>query len=111
MATHRAECFCGAVQIEVSGEPEVMGYCHCRSRRSWSGGPVNAFTLWKPEAVRITAGSDQIGMFQKTAVVRTERSRQLCRDRSANAGRSSEAQRFSSRVRRLARAASGVAIE
>jgi hypothetical protein len=45
-----------------------MGYCHCRSCRSWSGGPVNAFTLWKPEAVRITAGSDQIAMFQKTAV-------------------------------------------
>ena len=50
--THKGECFCGAVQIEVSGEPEGMGYCHCRSCRSWSGGPVNAFTLWKPAAVR-----------------------------------------------------------
>ena len=27
-----------------------MGYCHCRSCRSWSGGPVNAFSLWKPES-------------------------------------------------------------
>ena len=49
--THKGECFCGAVQIEVSGEPEAMGYCHCRSCRSWSAGPVNAFTLWKPNAV------------------------------------------------------------
>ena len=47
-------CFCGAVEIEVRGAPEAMGYCHCRSCRSWSGGPVNAFSLWKPEAVRIT---------------------------------------------------------
>jgi hypothetical protein len=75
MAIHSGECFCGAVKIEVSGEPEAMGYCHCRSCRSWSGGPVNAFTLWKPEAVRITAGSDQVGMFQKTPVSQ----RQYCK--------------------------------
>ena len=25
--THKGECFCGAVQLEVSGEPEAMGYC------------------------------------------------------------------------------------
>ena len=68
MATHKGECFCGAVQIEVSGKPEAMGYCDCRSCRSWSGGPVNAFTLWKPDAVRITAGSEHVGMFQKTPV-------------------------------------------
>jgi len=27
---------------------------------------VNAFTLWKPEAVRITRGADQIGTYSKT---------------------------------------------
>jgi hypothetical protein len=43
-----------------------MGYCHCRSCRSWSGGPVNAFTLWKPEAVKITKGADQLATFAKT---------------------------------------------
>ena len=67
MATHKGECFCGAVQIEVSGEPDAMGYCHCRSCRSWSGGPVNAFSLWKPDAVRITAGGEHIATFQKTS--------------------------------------------
>ena len=51
---------------EVSGEPEVMGYCHCRSCRSWSAAPVNAFTIWKPAAVRITAGAEYVGTFQKT---------------------------------------------
>ena len=65
-ATHKGECFCGAVQIEVEGDPEGMGYCHCRSCRSWSGGPVNAFTLWKPEAVRVLSGGDKIAAFQKT---------------------------------------------
>ena len=58
MATHKGECFCGTVHIEVSGEPEGMGYCHCQSCRSWSAAPVNGFTLWKPDAVRVTAGAE-----------------------------------------------------
>jgi len=60
------KCFCGAVELEVTGSPEAMGYCHCSSCRSWSGGPVNAFSLWKPEAVHITAGAENVAMFQKT---------------------------------------------
>lgn len=64
--TYKGECFCGAVRVEVSGEPEGMGYCHCTSCRSWSGGPVNAFTLWQPANVRVTKGADDIATFQKT---------------------------------------------
>lgn len=26
---HKGTCFCGAVEFEVTGAPEVMGYCHC----------------------------------------------------------------------------------
>jgi len=63
---HRGVCFCGAVEIEVSGEPEAMGYCHCRSCRSWSGGPVNAFSLWKPDTVAVTKGASEIATFAKT---------------------------------------------
>jgi hypothetical protein len=43
-----------------------MGYCHCTSCRTWSAGPVNAFVLWKPEAVKITAGADRLGTYNKT---------------------------------------------
>ncbi len=66
--TYRGECFCGAVALEASGEPEGMGFCHCRSCRSWSGGPVNAFTLWKPEAVRVTRGEEDLAGFAKTEI-------------------------------------------
>jgi len=72
MATYKGECFCGTVKIEVTGEPAGMGYCHCRS---WSAGPVNAFTLWQPGAVKVTAGAEHLGMFQKTPVSQ----RQFCR--------------------------------
>jgi hypothetical protein len=63
---HVGSCFCGAVKIEVSGTPDVMGYCHCTSCRSWSGGPVNAFSLWKPAAVKVTEGAANIATFAKT---------------------------------------------
>jgi hypothetical protein len=63
---YSGKCFCGAVEIRVSGEPVAMGYCHCSSCRSWSAGPVNAFTLWKPEAVKVTKGADQVGTYHKT---------------------------------------------
>ena len=64
--SYAGSCFCGAVQWTVSGEPAAMGYCHCESCRHWSAGPVNAFTLWKPEAVQITRGADNIGSYAKT---------------------------------------------
>jgi hypothetical protein len=63
---YEGSCFCGAVQFTVEGEPAVMGYCHCDSCRHWSAGPVNAFSLWKPNAVRVTRGADLIGTYTKT---------------------------------------------
>ena len=66
--THRGSCFCGAVGIEVTGEPEEAGYCHCSSCRSYSGGPVSAFTLWKAANVRITRGETSLGGFNKTGL-------------------------------------------
>src|SRR3546814_10047968 len=71
---HSGSCFCGAVELEVSGSPEAMGYCHCRSCRSWSGGPVNAFSLWKPSAVKVTKGAEHVATFEKTPLSR----RQYC---------------------------------
>jgi hypothetical protein len=64
--TYLGSCFCGAVKLSATGAPEVMGYCHCSSCRSWSAGPVNAFTLWKPASVTVTEGSEHIGTFNLT---------------------------------------------
>ena len=73
-------CFCGAVELSVTGSPEAMGYCHCDSCRSWAAAPVNAFTLWKAENVKVTKGAENIGTFRKT-----ERShRQFCRTRGGH---------------------------
>ena len=63
---HTGTCFCGAVELTVTGEPAAMGYCHCDSCRAWSAGPVNAFSLWPPDAVRITRGADNIGSYRQS---------------------------------------------
>ena len=72
---HEGACFCKAVEIEVTGAPEAMGYCHCASCRSWSAGPVNAFTLWKPENVTVTKGAEFLGGF----MLSEKSDRQFCK--------------------------------
>lgn len=64
--THIARCFCGAVEVGLTGSPEAMGYCHCESCRHWSAGPINAFSLWSKSAVRITKGENLLGSYAKT---------------------------------------------
>jgi hypothetical protein len=64
--TYKGTCFCGAVEVTVTGTPAAMGYCHCESCRHWSAGPVNAFSLWNPDAVKITKGADKVGTYNKT---------------------------------------------
>ena len=64
--THTGNCFCGAVVIEVAGAPEEMGYCHCTSCRSYTGGPLVAFTLFKSENVRVIKGAEFLGRFART---------------------------------------------
>jgi hypothetical protein len=66
MGTYKGSCFCDAVQIEVTGDPVAAGYCHCASCRSWAAAPVNAFSLWKPEQVKVTKGADNIATYHKT---------------------------------------------
>lgn len=65
-ATYLGECFCGAVKLSVAGAPAAMGYCHCESCRHWSAGPVNALTLWAPDAVTVTQGAEHVGTYNKT---------------------------------------------
>ena len=66
MSKHEGSCFCGAVEVAVEGAPAAMGYCHCESCRHWSAGPINAFTLWPPQAVKVTKGAENLSTYNKT---------------------------------------------
>ena len=61
--TYKASCTCGAVQLEVTGEPAVQAYCHCNSCRGWLGAPIHAAALWPTPSVRIVKGADNLTVF------------------------------------------------
>jgi len=64
--TYKGGCFCGEVAFEVSGAPVAEGYCHCNDCRNWAAAPFIAFSLWAPDAVRITKGEASVGSYSKT---------------------------------------------
>jgi hypothetical protein len=59
-------CMCGAVTLELSGEPAVQAFCHCESCRGWLGAPVHAASLWPKASVQITKGEGQLGTYKRT---------------------------------------------
>jgi hypothetical protein len=67
MELHTGSCFCGEVSFTVAGKPALMCYCHCESCRQWSAAPVTGVALWKPEAVKLTAGAEKLGTFNRTS--------------------------------------------
>ena len=73
--TYKASCFCGSVEIETSGTPAMMGYCHCKDCASWSASPITAATLWPQESVKVVKGENHISTFNKTE----HTSRKFCR--------------------------------
>jgi hypothetical protein len=68
-STHVGKCFCGSVEFRVTGKPEVMGFCHCSSCREWGAAPINAFTLWRPDKVKVTKGADKVAGYRKTSQI------------------------------------------
>ena len=65
MAT-KSKCFCGAVEVELSGEPAVQAFCHCSSCRGWLGAPIHAATLWPTPNAKVVKGADKLAMYKKT---------------------------------------------
>jgi hypothetical protein len=62
----KSGCVCGEVQLEISGDPTVMAYCHCESCRGWLGAPIHAATLWPTDNVQVVKGADKLGLYKKT---------------------------------------------
>ncbi len=51
---------CGAVSVEVEGDPQAMVVCHCKDCRAWSASPVNGAALWPRDKMAVTQGQDNI---------------------------------------------------
>jgi hypothetical protein len=66
---------CGAVQLEITGDPAVQAFCHCSSCRGWLSAPIHAAALWPATSVKVTKGADNLGLYKKTE----NSHRQFCR--------------------------------
>ena len=62
----KSGCMCGAVALELTGEPPIMAFCHCESCRGWLASPVHAAALWPAASVRVVKGADQLGTYKRT---------------------------------------------
>ena len=62
----KGRCFCGAVELIVTGEPSAMGYCHCKDCAAWSATPINSYSFWGFDQLEITKGLENIKTFSKT---------------------------------------------
>jgi hypothetical protein len=47
-------CLCGAVRIELTGDPYRVGLCHCLDCRKKSGGLFGAFAIYPAGQVTVT---------------------------------------------------------
>ena len=64
MQQYSVNCDCGAVQMALTGEPRVRGYCHCEDCRELLKIPFHAVTAWNPEQVEIATGQECLTEFQ-----------------------------------------------
>tara|TARA_B100000700_G_scaffold158836_1_gene176040 strand:- start:85 stop:552 length:468 start_codon:yes stop_codon:yes gene_type:complete len=51
---YHGTCYCGTVEVVVTGPPTASGFCHCHSCRKWHSAPINAFSIWPKDKVEIT---------------------------------------------------------
>jgi hypothetical protein len=58
MKTTEVRCPCGAVTIELRGEPVMQFYCHCDDCRAVSGGAYLGLALFPSEAVTTKGETD-----------------------------------------------------
>lgn len=62
----KSGCLCGAVELELRGDPSVMTYCHCESCRRWLSAPIHAASLWPTANVQVVKGADALVLYKRT---------------------------------------------
>ena len=88
----KGRCFCGAVELIVTGEPSAMGYCHCKDCAAWSATPINSYSFWGFDQLEITKGLENIQTFSKT----DHSKRKFCKNLTVRQDNKSEKVSFTS---------------
>ncbi len=62
--TFRGSCLCGAVQYEISGDPQRFYHCHCARCRKATGTGHATNLLVKPGTIKWTKGEELIKRYK-----------------------------------------------
>jgi hypothetical protein len=54
MTEYNGGCLCGAIRIDISGEPIRVGICHCLDCRKRQGAIFHSFAIFPRETATIT---------------------------------------------------------
>ncbi|NHI00238.1 hypothetical protein OJHNALOF_01250 [Oceanimonas sp. MB9] len=61
---HTVHCDCEAVEVTMTGQPKVHGYCHCEDCRELLQVPYHSVLAWQADQVAITRGKEDVIEFQ-----------------------------------------------
>jgi hypothetical protein len=50
------QCHCGAVQVELTGEPVAQFFCHCDDCQAVHGAAYVPVSMYRADAVKVTRG-------------------------------------------------------
>lgn len=56
MNTTQIQCLCGAVRVEITGEPRAQFYCHCDDCQAAHGAAYVSVQMYPAAAVKLTEG-------------------------------------------------------
>lgn len=61
---HHVHCDCGAVSVEMTGDPKVHAFCHCEDCRELLQVPYHSVLAWDGDQIRINKGEAVAFEFQ-----------------------------------------------
>ncbi|KAF8630306.1 hypothetical protein AX15_002999 [Amanita polypyramis BW_CC] len=65
--TRTSSCLCGAVKLEISGNPTTFFVCHCDNCQKSSGSAFRSNVIFKIEDVRVKEGKEKIRNYEDKA--------------------------------------------
>mmetsp|Transcript_24483 Transcript_24483/g.36002 ORF Transcript_24483/g.36002 Transcript_24483/m.36002 type:complete len:143 (+) Transcript_24483:68-496(+) len=65
MSVNKFACFCGKVEVTVTGEPIAHIYCHCTDCRASKGSEFSSLIIVENDNLTVTKGEDLVKFYNK----------------------------------------------
>jgi len=60
VATYTGSCGCGAIKIELQGEPSIQALCHCRDCHKSTGSTYSTNFVWSKSDFKVVVGEPKV---------------------------------------------------